>query len=246
VPQGFAGPPPASQVRLPPRSASRPPGALVAVVLLVPFLVATIGLSLAVVTGLSGSDPRDGSPASGPGGASPGSYVEARVQPGGDIVVRQQISTEEPVRELVISVPELAPGASVGGTRVRVLAQGVPVAGPARIQRAGATYVFAPSTDLVVTYRVVGALHLSDSVPGRALAVTTTLDVSYAGRPERETRVVAAPEVLSLACVGSVQETPEPCGTAQGPGRWQVELVGEDVTDRVIAQLDLPPEPGAG
>ncbi len=74
---------------------------------------------------------------------------------------------------------------------------------------------------------------------GRALALATTLVVQHASRPASETRVVRAPEVLALACAASVDVAPVPCGRAEDPGQWSVQLTGDHVDDRVVAQLTV-------
>ena len=124
-------------------------------------------------------------------------------------------------------------------TRVRVLADGSRVDGPDRLTGQSVTYIFDRTTDLDVRYRLAGAVQLSDSVDGRALALATSLDVRYTPVAARETRVVSAPRVLSLACSSSAGATPVPCGEALGDDSWQVDLSGRQVTQRVLAQLDI-------
>ena len=69
--------------------------------------------------------------------------------------------------------------------------------------------------------------------------MVTSLAVRYVPRVERETRVVRASEVLVLACSPSTGEPPEPCGKPDGDGEWRVDLTGQRVDDRVVAQLTL-------
>lgn len=167
------------------------------------------------------------------------SYVETLVQPNGEVVVRQWIRPDEPFRQLQLALPTVPGAEDLSAARIEVVADGVVVEGPDQITGSPATYTFAETTDVGVSYQLYGALERSDSAVGRALVVATSLDVGYEPRPERETRVVLAPEVLSLACSPSLEEPYVPCGEADGDDQWQVELVGPHVVDRVIAQLNL-------
>ncbi len=166
------------------------------------------------------------------------SYVETRVQRDGDIVVRHWIRAREPIDRIALSPPEVT-GTVLSASRVRVLADDVRSAGPSTLTARGATYSFEESTDVELRYVLVGAVQRSESATGRALAVATTLDVRYSPRPGRETRVVHADAVLSMACVRAGSSTHEPCGFPQDSDRWRVDLTGPDVLDRVVAQLTL-------
>ncbi len=167
------------------------------------------------------------------------SYVETRVLPSGELVVRQWIRPDQPVRRLRLALPEV-PGAEVLSAHgVEVVADGEPVDGDDILTDRAADYVFDATTDLQVRYRLDGAVEFSDSVTGRALALATSLHVAYAPLAERETRVVSAAEVLSLACARTAAEPPVPCGKASGDDRWSVELEDPRVTDRVMAQVNL-------
>ncbi|HYH72237.1 MAG TPA: hypothetical protein VD764_03415 [Nocardioides sp.] len=167
------------------------------------------------------------------------SYVETRVLPTGELVVRQRIRPDQPVRRLRLALPEV-PGAEVLSAHgVEVVADGEPVDGEDILTDRAADYVFDASTDLQIRYRLDGAVEFSDSVTGRALALATSLHVAYAPLAARETRVVSAAEVLSLACTRTAAEPPVPCGEASGDDRWSVELEDPRVTDRVMAQVNL-------
>jgi hypothetical protein len=167
------------------------------------------------------------------------SYVVSEVLPSGVVVVHQRISATQPVRVLRLVLPTAAVTEGVSARQVDIVADGDPVVGPATITAGFATYTFAPATDVRIRYRLAGAVETSDSAPGRALAVVTSLDVRYDPMVERETRVVRASEVLQLACSSSPEEPPVPCGESDGAGRWRVDLTGESVDDRVLAQLTL-------
>lgn len=182
-------------------------------------------------------------PAGGTNASSPtepdSSSVVSTVLPNGDVVVRQRIRAIRPIRLLRLELPPAAGGEGVSATQVEVVADGNTAFGRSTITDASATYIFAPATDVRIRYRLTGVVQLSESAPGRALAVATTLGVRYAPRVARETRVVHAAEVLMLACGRSPDEPPVPCGEPDGDGRWRVELTGQRVDDRVVAQLTL-------
>lgn len=214
-------------------------GTWVAVVLAGLALVGVAGSLLVLALRDSGPDrPADGTDARGPI-RSDTSYVVSEVRPNGDIVVRQRIRAARPMQLLHLDLPPGPGGEGVFARQVEIVADGEAVVGPATITDAFARYIFAPSTDVRISYRLTGAVELSESVPGRALAVVTSLDVRYAPRVARETRVVRAPEVLMLACSRSTEEPPVPCGEPDGVGRWRVDLTGARVDDRVVAQLTL-------
>lgn len=167
------------------------------------------------------------------------SYVETLVQPDGEIVVQQWIRAEEPLRRLSLALPAVPGGEELSAEGIEVVADGAVVVGPDQITSRAATYVFPETTGVQVSYRLTNAIQRSNSAVGRALAVATSLDVTYEPRPDSETRVVNGPEVLSLACSPSSEVLFVPCGEAIADDQWRVELTGRRVTDRVVAALDL-------
>jgi hypothetical protein len=199
-------------------------------------------LAYALLAGLRG-DPAEqgaGGSAAPPRALAPAeAYVDTRVLPAGDLVVRQWIRPREPMTALGLELPVVPGAEDLSADQVEVVADGVVADGPDRVTAAGATYTFEESTDVLVTYRLEGATQVSDSAAGRALAVVTTLETAYAPLVERETRVVHGPEVLSLACSRQPDGSPEPCGRDSGDDQWEVYLSGDRVDDRVLAQLNL-------
>jgi hypothetical protein len=171
--------------------------------------------------------------------ASNESYVEARVLEDGDVVVRQWIRAAEPFDRLGLALPDVPGVVGLSASGVVVLADDTAVEGPESITAQNATYTFDATTDVQVSYRLIGAVEMSSSARGRALAAATTLDVLYSPRVDRETRVVRAPQVLSVACSPSPQVALVPCGQEDGTGQWRIELSGPHVLDRVAAQLSL-------
>lgn len=168
------------------------------------------------------------------------SRVEATVRPGGDIVVTQEVTSRTPLRAVSLAVPDVGDASTVSATDLTVEADGETVPAPGRLAARPARITLDDATSLVIRYRLVGAVEGSDSAPGRALALATALDVSWTPGPERETRVVRAPGVLSLACTPSPDQDPVPCGSSRGDDMWRVDLEGEGVGDRVLAQLTVP------
>lgn len=166
------------------------------------------------------------------------SRIETQVMASGDLVVRQTISAEEPLTSLALDLPVVAGAEELSADQVEVLAGGAEASGPDRIVATGAIYTFEASTEVLVTYRLRGAVQVSDSVTGRALAVVTHLPATYAPMVEREVRVVRAPAVLALACSRPPDGSPRPCGTKVSDGRWRVDLADDALGDRVLAQLD--------
>jgi hypothetical protein len=96
----------------------------------------------------------------------------------------------------------------------------------------------APPKVVYLGYTLKGAVEMSPSVPGRALARATAMHIDYSplAGPTRVTLV--SERVLSMACSDSPVSEPRPCGKP-GEGRWSVLLKGKDRTDMVVAQVDL-------
>ena len=166
------------------------------------------------------------------------SYVDTRVTPGGDLVVRQWLHG----RSQMFGV-ELAPPPSVGALRVTdvvVLAGGRAAPGPDRLRRGRGSFAFTGSEDVYLSYRVQGAVERSDSAPGRALARLTSLEAQVTPGMVATTHAVRGGRVLALACASrDPGAVPVPCGAPAGRG-WRVERAGAARDDVVIAQLDLP------
>ena len=167
------------------------------------------------------------------------SWVDSQVLPTGELTVRQWIRPGAAIRSVVLALPDVPEVEGLYADEVEVVADGTAADGPDRITGGPATYTFDATTDVLVRYRLLGAVQVSDSSSGRALAVATSLDTTYSPRATRETRVVSATAVLSLACARTPQRSPVPCGQADGTDRWRVETTDARGTDRVLAQVDL-------
>lgn len=166
------------------------------------------------------------------------SYVELDVVADGDVEATHWIAAAEPLDRLRLELPELAGAEGITASVVTVLADGELIAGPNRLTRGGVTYALDSASNVQVSYRLTGAVVLSGSVTGRALAAAG-IGVGYEPRSRREIRVVRAPGVLSLACGAPASERLVPCGKETGPEEWTVDLTEREVDDRVVVQLDL-------
>ena len=167
------------------------------------------------------------------------SYVELDVVAEGDVEATQWIAAAEPLDRLQLELPELAGAEGITASVVTVLADGELIAGPNRLTRGGgATYALDSASNVQVSYRLSGAVVLSSSVTGRALAAAG-MGVGFEPRSRREIRVVRAPGVLSLACGRPASQRLVPCGKETGPEEWTVDLTEREVDDRVVVQLDL-------
>lgn len=166
------------------------------------------------------------------------SYVALRVMTNGDVEATHWIAAARPLEWLRLELPELVGTEEVTATALVVRADGEVVPGPDRVASGAAVYLLDSATGVEVRYRLTGAAALSDSVPGRALAAAG-MEVRYEPRSRRETRVVRAPGLLSLACGDPVPEGLLPCGGETGPDEWSVDLDGRRVGDSLVVQLDL-------
>ena len=165
-------------------------------------------------------------------------YVDTQVLPTGDLLVRHWIRTRSPIGSLVLTRPDGADDLSAED--VEVVAGGSSADGPVRVGADPATNSFAAATDVLLTYRVLGAVEVSDSATGRGLVLATTLETAYEPGATRETRVVRGPEVLSLACSPGPDRPPAPCGRADSAEQWRVDLDRDQaVATRLLAQVNL-------
>lgn len=167
------------------------------------------------------------------------SWVDSRVLPTGEVTVRQWIRPGSAIRSVVLALPDVPGSVRLYADEVEVVADGTVAEGPGRITDDPATYRFDATTDVRLRYLLLGAVQVSASSSGRALAVATSLETTYGPRAAREVRVVSATAVLSLACARTPERPPVPCGQADGTGRWRVETTDASGTDRVLAQVDL-------
>jgi len=165
-------------------------------------------------------------------------YVDTQVLPTGDLLVRHWIRTRSPIGSMVLTRPDGADDLSAED--VKVVAGGSSADGPTQVAGDPATYSFGAATDVLLTYRLLGAVEVSDSATGRGLVLATALETAYEPGATRETRVVRGPEVLSLACSPGPDRPPVPCGRADGAEQWRVDLDRDEaVATRLLAQVNL-------
>ncbi len=215
-------------------------------------LLLVVALTLVVVAFLwSRPDGDEATPSAGPRISEPPSaargtemYVVSEVRRNGSIRVRHWIDSPVEVSELTMRAadPDGLPGTLearnivVGGDGALV-ARRTDVGTKTQTVRLG-----EPSRQIFVEYTLFGAVTEEGTVPGRALARLTALDVDFTGRRGSTRRVVDGPvEVLNVACVPRQQDaTIRPCGRSVGDGAWQVDLRGKRRLDRLIAQVERP------
>lgn len=168
-------------------------------------------------------------------------YVRTEVLPSGDLNVTHWIESNELLDSVRLLPPEVASSKWVTAEEVRVVVDDAVVPGPRRISVLAARYFFQVASTVQISYRLTGALELSGSVRGRALARPTALDVlTYERASQHVTQTVIGPRVLALACAPPGRSTtPVPCGTRDSDGQWTVELLGRRALDQVIAALSI-------
>lgn len=172
----------------------------------------------------------------------PGQIVESDVRRSGDLEVRHSITGAEPFETITVRADQ-ADGQP--GTRpardVEASVSGRVVATLPSVRRAGTPIPFDdPVREVLLTYRVGAVLEDTGTVPGRALARVTTLNVDFGAESGPVRRQVRAPgEVLNVACLRTDRSPPRPCGAAV-PGGWEVELEGDDRDDGLLVQIQLP------
>lgn len=177
------------------------------------------------------------------------SHVETRVLASGDLRVTHWVRSESRLSDVRLAVPDMvAPGArtpSPLASRVTVAVDGARVPGPRTVDGEPRDFPVPDGTTLYVTYVLEDALERSPSAQGRALVRVTSLALSHRPLPTARTQVVTGARVQALACVPADAQdaAPVPCGSPAeqhvSDGSWEVRLQGEEVDDRVIAQIDL-------
>ena len=201
---------------------------------------ALIGLVNLVVVGLIlyailGTDEEDGPTAKPAGRCRTGATTRPRTsrtsrreaQSDGDLVVHQWIRGRRADRP----APPRAPDGAGRRRPVRDADRGRGRRSRGRRGRTGsmaarATYTFEDDPDVEVRYRLRARWSCSDSAPGRALALTTALDVTYTPRTQRARPGSSAPRRCCRWPAPRPAESPVPCGEDDGDGQWRVELDG--------------------
>jgi hypothetical protein len=213
-------------------------------------LAAALALGLLITRPWSGEEPPStsgsstgGSPFTPPDAVPDNSeYVRRRVLPSGEIRVDHWIRSSNPISGLVMRVPASAQAGTepAEAKDVRVLSEKGAAAGPRVVRGKPVTFSFDSTPTLHVSYVLSGVVTRSSSASRRALALLTSLDLSFPHDSVPKTVMLGGGRLLAAAC--SVEDStaePRPCGNAEGR-QWRVRLEPETRHDRVMAQLDLP------
>ncbi|WP_457207893.1 hypothetical protein [Nocardioides sp. P5_C9_2] len=168
------------------------------------------------------------------------SYVRTVVLPSGDLRVTHWIESDVPLRSVDLAMPAVSGAEAVEVRNVRVVADGRRVTRSRGVASMPEGHPLSGAGSVQVRYRLKGAVEPSTSTRGRGLALMTSLTVQQDPASVRVFRTVLAPEVLSLACAPTTgRPDPQPCGALDPDGGWTVELAGDRVDDRVLAQVTL-------
>ena len=214
---------------------------------LVLAVVAVVVLATVWLLDYGRLDPLADRGAAAPPSALPpfGSYVDARVRPGGTVEVSQWVRATEPIRTVRLEAMPAPPG--TGGrpvaSRLRLVANGTELGGPHRLDGPQTYRLTAPARVVHAVYRLEGVAQPS-STPGVRLAVTSLflrLRVDPRGTVAGPKRVdVVGPGLVGARCVPTIGlPVPRSCGAAVkgSPDTVRVELRGGRRTDRVAALL---------
>jgi hypothetical protein len=173
-------------------------------------------------------------------------YVLSSVTPDGTVDVQTWLRAGSPVSELRLATtdPDLLPGSVES---LDLVVHDVDGALLAHRDSVGTNQqrvrLRAAATDLYFSYTVDGAMDdASQTVRNRTLARVLGMDVDYDGAGGVVRRVVTATgTVLNVACLrptDDFDESPRPCGKPTPDGGWVVDLRGDDLHDRLLAQLE--------
>ena len=146
---------------------------------------------------------------------STGAYVRSVVQPDGTIRVTQWVRVGAAVDRITLASydPDQSGEPPVATDLDIVDASGSVVLSEGEVGTGGRTIELEASRVLRLTYDLTGAVSMSGSVPGRAIATSTALDVDYPDEGPATLEVTGA-EVLTLACGGLEPDDLRPCGRA--------------------------------
>lgn len=176
---------------------------------------------------------------------STGTSVRSVLQLDGRIRVTQWVRVPAAVDEITLAsyAPEESDEPPVATGVEIISASGRVVLSEGEVGADPRTVPLGPARVLRLTYDLTGAMSMSGSVPGRALAASVALDVAYPGEAAATVEVMVedtveatGAEVLTLACG---RDDLRPCGRPDDAG-WRVRLSGAARDDRVSAQVDLP------
>lgn len=175
-----------------------------------------------------------------PGLPSPGSLVDARIGPHGNVSVVTWIRSDTPLSRLQLALPDVVGlPAAARADSVQVAGDRRFVTGSTTVGSSAQTYVLdRPSRLVFVSYRLLGVADRRSSVAGQVLLRATRLDLtSRAAGPVRVRLHGVA--VRSAACLPPGQAVAVPCGAPHASASWRVELRGADRHHQLQATADL-------
>jgi hypothetical protein len=169
-----------------------------------------------------------------------GSFVESRVSANGDVHVRQWVRSKKPLFAVRLEMPAVPAGERVPRATDMVVASDQALLNrPVTVTSAGQRLFFStPPRRVYLSYTLKGAVVMSPSAPGRALARATAMHLDYSPRTGPSRVTLLSNKVLSMACSDSPVAAPHPCGKPGEQG-WSVLLKGDARDDTVVAQIDL-------
>jgi len=170
--------------------------------------------------------------------AGPGSYVDARVQPGGTVRVTQWVRSTDGLRAVSL-VAQPRSGRDAAATGLRLRAGGRPVAGPSSVGHDVVGYRWRTSARVVrLTYTLGGVVDETRTTARRTVLASTFLAVRYPGKSGPTVVRVSGAGVRGVSCAPVTGAgTPAPCGRQVTSADWQVVLKGADRSHRVLTRL---------
>ncbi len=197
----------------------------------------------------NGENREDVMPSAGP---TRRTHVRADVRASGAVRTEVLLAAgDEPIRELVLTLPELPAGVGefapvVSGVRIRADGQVLPRAPDSlSVDQTGTVNLAEGARTVQLRYRAAGVVDLTPgSASGRALVLLNGLQVRAvtdepaSSEPVEQVVAVAGDGVLALACVGTEGIPLRSCGALDGDSWVVANLPGEPPTP-VVAQVDL-------
>jgi hypothetical protein len=167
-----------------------------------------------------------------------GSYVDARVQPGGTDQVTQWVRPPARLTSVDLKAqPRSGPDAVATGLQLQ--ADGVPVSGPTTVGHDLATYRWrSPARVLRATYTLGHVVAKNRTTARLTVLSSTFLAARYPDRGGPVVVRVSGAGVTGVDCATVLGHAPPvPCGRQLGGSGWQVQLSGADFTHRVLAKV---------
>ena len=167
-----------------------------------------------------------------------GSYVDARVQPGGTVRVTQWVRPPSRLRSVDVKA-QARSGPDAAASGLRLTADGRPVAGPSDVGHVIATFQWRrPARMLRLTYTLDHVVSPKRTTARLTVLASTFLAVRYPDRTGPTVVRVSGAGMEGIACAPVLGHAPPaPCGRQVTGAAWQVSLTGADFTHRVLARV---------